>query len=125
MIPVCGKYELGILPFFPLAHGFLTGRYRRGEGAPAGSRLGINVKAGERRLTEANFDVIERLSDWVEERGMTLVELAFAWLLARPEVSSVIAGASRPEQVRQNAATVECRLTADDMAELGAILAGG
>ena len=66
VIPVCGKYGLGILPFFPLAHGFLTGRYRRGETAPADSRLGINVKAGERRLNESNFDLIERLSAWVE-----------------------------------------------------------
>ena len=124
VIPVCGKYGLGILPFFPLAHGFLTGRYRRGEAAPSDSRLGINVKAGERRLTEANFNVIEGLSAWVEERGITLVELAFAWLLARPEVSSVIAGASRPEQVRQNSASVKRRLSAEDMAELETILAG-
>ena len=124
VIPVCGKYGLGILPFFPLAHGFLTGRYRRGETAPSDSRLGINVKAGERRLTEANFSVIEGLSAWVDERGITLVELAFAWLLARPEVSSVIAGASRPEQIRQNAAAVKCRLSAEDMAELETILAG-
>ena len=124
VIPVCGKYNLGILPFFPLAHGFLTGRYRRGKAAPADSRLGINVKAGERRLTEANFDVIERLSAWVDERGLTLVALAFAWLLARPEVSSVIAGASRPEQVRQNAAAVDRRLTSTDMKELDGILAG-
>ena len=62
VIPVCGKYGLGILPFFPLAHGFLTGRYRRGESAPADSRLGINLTAGERRLTESNFDLIDRLS---------------------------------------------------------------
>ena len=124
VIPVCGKYNLGILPFFPLAHGFLTGRYRRGKAAPADSRLGINVKAGERRLTETNFDVIERLSAWVVERDLTLVELAFAWLLVRPEVSSVIAGASRPEQVRQNAAAVQRQLTSGDMAELDGILAG-
>ena len=123
VIPVCGNYGLGILPFFPLAHGFLTGRYRRGETAPADSRLGINLKAGERRLTESNFDLIEQLSVWVEERGFTLVELAFAWLLARPEVSSVIAGASRPEQICQNATTVELRLTPEDMSELDRIMA--
>ena len=123
VIPVCRKYGFGILPFFPLAHGFLTGRYRRDESAPADSRLGINLKAGERRLTESNFDLIERLSTWVEERGLTLVELAFAWLLARPEVSSVIAGASRPEQIRQNATTVERRLTPGDMSELDRIMA--
>ena len=122
VIPVCGKYGLGILPFFPLAHGFLTGRYRRGETAPEGSRLGINLKAGERRLTESNFDMLERLSAWVGERGHTLVELAFAWLLARPEVSSVIAGASRPEQIRQNATTVEWRLTSEDMSDLDRIM---
>ena len=124
VIPVCGKYNLGILPFFPLAHGFLTGRYRRGESVPGDSRLGINAKAGERRLTASNFDVIERLSAWVEERGITLVELAFAWLLACPEVSSVIAGASRPEQIFQNASTVQCLLTPEDMAELNTILSG-
>ena len=67
--------------------------------------------------------MIERLSAWVEERGLTLVELAFAWLLARPEVSSVIAGASRPEQIRQNATTVERSLSAADTEELDGIMA--
>ena len=122
VIPVCSRYGLGILPFFPLAHGLLTGRYSRGESAPLDSRLGKNRKAGERRLTESNFDLIDRITDWVEERGHTLLQLAFAWLLAHEDVSSVIAGASRPDQIHQNAASVDWQLTSEEMSELRLIL---
>jgi aryl-alcohol dehydrogenase-like predicted oxidoreductase len=76
-------------------------------------------------LTEEKFDALERLETFVAERGHTILELAFAWLLARPSVSSVIAGASRPEQVASNAETAGWRLTAEDMAEIDSLLAGG
>ncbi len=122
VMSVCGRYGLGVLPFFPLAHGLLTGRYSRGESAPLDSRLGINRKAGERRLTESNFDLVDRITDWVEERGHTLLQLAFAWLLAHEEVSSVIAGASHPDQIYQNAEAVGWQLTPEEMSELELIL---
>ena len=124
ILPACSNYGLGILPYFPLAHGFLTGKYRRGEDVPEGTRLALTPAAQGRRLTDSNFDVLEALGAFVGERGKTLVELAFAWLLAHPTVSSVIAGASNPEQVTQNAAAAEWVLTAKEMAELGRVLEG-
>ena len=122
VLPVCEHFGLGTLPYFPLAHGFLTGKYRRDEQVPEGTRLALTPAAQEKRLTDANFDVLEQLEVFVEKRSHTMVELAFAWLLARKSVGSVIAGASSPEQVRQNAAAAEWELTADEMDELSGIL---
>jgi aryl-alcohol dehydrogenase-like predicted oxidoreductase len=118
LLPFCDRYGVGVLPYFPLEHGLLTGKYRRGEKAPAGTRLAAN--AGP--LESANFDVIEGLDAFCKERGHTLLDLAFAWLLSRPSVSSVIAGATSAEQIRANAAAVDWELTERDLGEIDAIL---
>ncbi|MBI4310698.1 MAG: aldo/keto reductase [Chloroflexi bacterium] len=122
VVPCCRAYGLGILPFYPLASGFLTGKYKRGQAAPAGTRLAGSRQAAN-LLTNANFDVLEQLENFAAERGHSMVDLAFAWLLANPVVSSVIAGATKPEQVTENARTCEWRLTPDDMKALDPVLA--
>jgi aryl-alcohol dehydrogenase-like predicted oxidoreductase len=116
ILPACEKLGLGILPYFPLAHGFLTGKYRRGEPVPEGTRLALTPAAQGRRLTDENFEVLEKLEAFVKARGKTLVDLAFAWLLSRKAVSSVIAGASNAEQVAQNAAASGWVLNAEEVA---------
>jgi aryl-alcohol dehydrogenase-like predicted oxidoreductase len=122
LLPCCRRYKLGIIPYFPLASGFLTGKYKRGKQAPEGTRLAIQHKRAETILTAENFSVLEKLEDFVAERGHSLTELAFAWLLAHPEVSSVIAGVTRPEQIAANAKAADWRLSAEDMEELHGIL---
>lgn len=124
VLPACESYGLGILPYFPLAHGFLTGKYKRGEPVPEGTRLALTPNAQGKRLTDDNFDALDKLESFVRARGKNLVDLAFAWLLANGAVSSVIAGASNPEQVKQNASTVEWELSSDEMDELDDILNG-
>jgi aryl-alcohol dehydrogenase-like predicted oxidoreductase len=118
LLPAMQAYGLGLLPYFPLASGLLTGKYRRGAPPPAGARLGYMKGLADRYLTEANWPVVEGLEAFAAKRGRTLLELAFSWLLARPAVSSVIAGATRPEQVEQNVAAVGWALTAEDLAEV-------
>ena len=119
MIPFCEKYGIGILPYYPLENGFLTGKYRRGQPAPDGTRLSENDRGA---LTSDNFDILEGLEAFASERGHTILELAFAWLLASPMVSSVIAGATRPEQVQANSAAAGWALTTEDMEEVNSIL---
>ena len=119
MIPFCEKYNIGILPYYPLENGFLTGKYRRGQPAPDGARLSENDRG---TLTGRNFDILEKLEGFASERGHTILELAFAWLLASPTVSSVIAGATRPEQVEGNAASADWSLTDEDVEEVNTIL---
>ncbi|MBM3945533.1 MAG: aldo/keto reductase [SAR202 cluster bacterium] len=119
LIPFCDAYGVGILPYFPLANGLLTGKYKRGQAPPKGSRLEANDRG---LLTDKNFDIIEGLERFAQQRGHKLLELAFAWLLSRPSVSSVIAGATKPEQVTSNAASAEWELTPEDLAEIDAIL---
>jgi len=116
VLPAAEAYGLGILPYFPLANGLLSGKYRRGE-APAGSRL---THSRRYLLETADWDQLERFAAFASERGMTEIEVAFSWLASRPQVSSVIAGATRPEQVVQNARAVR-RLTAQDLAVLDEI----
>lgn len=121
LLPFCEAYGLGVLPYFPLANGFLTGKYRRGAPAPDGTRL----SGGDRGMfTDANFDLLERLEAFCAERGHTILELAFAWLLAKPAVSSVIAGATRPEQIVANAKSAAWTLTPDELAEANRIIDG-
>jgi aryl-alcohol dehydrogenase-like predicted oxidoreductase len=116
VLPAVQAMGLGLLPYFPLASGFLTGKYGRGE-LPAGARL-TNAPADRqgRILNEPNFDLLERWQDFATEHGHSMTELAFAWLLSQPAVSSVIAGATKPEQIDQNVASGTWRLTADEMA---------
>jgi aryl-alcohol dehydrogenase-like predicted oxidoreductase len=104
LVPACEKYGVGILPFFPLASGLLTGKYRRNEPLPEGTRLGNAAPMAQRILTERNWDVTEKLRDYAEARGHTLLELAIGWLASKPYVGSVIAGATKPEQVKANVA---------------------
>ena len=120
LLPFCQKYDVGVLPYYPLANGFLTGKYRRGENIPEGTRLGVNDRG---MFTEENFDLIEKLDSFSSKREKTVLDLAFAWLLARDEISSVIAGATSAEQVVSNAATAEFVLTKEEYNELSSILA--
>jgi aryl-alcohol dehydrogenase-like predicted oxidoreductase len=123
LLPYCDASGVGILPYFPLAGGFLTGKYRRGEPAPPGSR-GASSPGVQRYMTDAYYTLIERLTGWAEERGHTLGELAHAWLLAHPRVCSVISGVTSPEQVADHARAVDWRLGADDLAAVNALLDG-
>lgn len=123
VLPACERFGLGFLPFFPLASGLLSGKYKRGEAPPEGTRLAAWGPRGAQALNERNFDKVEKLTAWAEERGHTILELAFAWLLGHPVVSSVIAGATSPEQIRANAATAEWRLTRDEVEEVSKLVA--
>ena len=120
LLPLCERLGIGVLPYFPLASGLLTGKYRRGEPAPAGTRLAMRPE----RLTDEVFDQVEALEAFARERGHSLLELAFAWLLAQPAIASVIAGATKPEQVRANAAAAEWELDPQDVHALQALLDG-
>jgi len=122
VLPVSEEFGLGTLPYFPLAHGFLTGKYKRDAAVPEGTRLDLTPAAQDKRLTSENFDLLDQLEVFVEKRGHTLVELAFAWLLSRPTIGSVIAGASTPDQVKQNSAAAEWELSSEDQEELTEIL---
>ena len=119
--PCCEAYGVGIIPFFPLESGFLTGKYRRGEAPPEGARL-TGSPRGDDLLTDENFAILDQLENFAQQRGHTLLELAFAGLAAQPAVASVIAGATKPEQVIANAATAERTLSAEDRAALDEIL---
>jgi aryl-alcohol dehydrogenase-like predicted oxidoreductase len=122
VLPLCEKLGLAYLPYFPLASGLLTGKYNRGQAPPEGTRL---QRWGDRAggvLTEDNFDKVEALTSWAQAHGHTVLDLAFAWLLARPAVVSVIAGATKVEQVRANAATATWRLSPEQVAEVDALL---
>ncbi len=121
MIPFCNAHNIGILPFFPLAGGFLTGKYKRGEGAPAGSR-GESSPYVQAYMTDANFDKLEALEAWSTARGHTLGELAHAWLLAQPQVSSVISGATKLAHVQSNVKGADWALSAEELSEVNAIL---
>ena len=113
------RHGLGILPYFPLASGMLTGKYRRDAEPPAGTRLaGMPAERRERALTDKAFDVVERLEAFATERDHTLLELAMSWLAGLPQMTSVIAGATKPEQVRDNAAAVGWKLTDEERAEV-------
>ncbi len=118
MVPACAHLGLSIVPYSPLAGGFLTGKYVRGGAVPEGTRLARVERARVGRLTDANFDVLERYSAFASARGHTVGELAVSWLLAKAVVCSVIAGATRPEQVEANVRAGEWVLTPDEVREL-------
>jgi aryl-alcohol dehydrogenase-like predicted oxidoreductase len=120
LLPTCERLGIGFLPYFPLASGLLTGKYRRGEPPPEGTRLAERPE----RLTPEVFERIEALERYADERGVTVLEVAIGGLLAQPAVSSVIAGATKPEQVRTNAAAGEWQPTEQDLRELRALLEG-
>jgi aryl-alcohol dehydrogenase-like predicted oxidoreductase len=117
LLPTCERLGLGVLPYFPLASGLLTGKYRRGEQRPEGTRL----SAREEVFTDETFDRLEALEEFAKERGVTLLELAIAGLLAQPAIVSVIAGATKPEQVRANAEAARWEPTPEDVAVLNGL----
>jgi aryl-alcohol dehydrogenase-like predicted oxidoreductase len=123
MMPMLESYGLGLIPFRPLADGLLTGKYERGMPPPAGTRLATMARAAERNFTDENWVIVERLAGFAAERGHTLLELAFSWLACRPAVASVIAGATRPEQVEENVRAVAWALTPQEMQEIDALTA--
>jgi aryl-alcohol dehydrogenase-like predicted oxidoreductase len=120
VLPECESSAIAFVPYFPLANGLLTGKYRQGENAPAGSRL--DSARGERLLTEENLAVVERLIEFSASRGRTILELAFSWLLRRPAVASVIAGAVSAEQARGNAGAAGWQLTDEELNEIDSIV---
>jgi aryl-alcohol dehydrogenase-like predicted oxidoreductase len=117
VLQYCKEHGMAFLPFFPLASGLLTGKYRKGKGVPEGSRI---ADWFEGKISTADLDRIEGLIAFAETRGHTILDLAFSWLLAHPVVASVIAGATTPEQVRANVAAA-WRLTKQEMAEIDRI----
>ncbi len=121
VIPAGKAHGLGLLPFFPLASGLLTGKYQRSETPPEGTRL-ASAWMGSRYLTPANFDIVERLEPFARERNRSLLDLAFAWLLSHHNLPSVIAGATSAAQVEANVAAAGWRLSADEVAEVETLL---
>ncbi len=120
VLGACRRLGTGVLPYFPLASGMLTGRYRRGEKAPEGTRMSLDYF--RQFSTDADFDRVEKLEAWSAEHGRSITEVSLSWLASQPEVASVIAGASRPEQVAENAGATRTDLTAAEIAELGALV---
>lgn len=118
VLPASRHFGLGFLPYFPLASGFLTGKYERGTEPPAGTRMAQMSRIAEATLTEANFDRLEALVAFASERGHSVLELAMGWLASREAVTSVIAGATRPDQVKANVAAIEWKLSDEDLAEV-------
>ncbi|RYE30910.1 MAG: aldo/keto reductase [Hyphomicrobiales bacterium] len=123
LIPAIAHYGMGLLPYFPLANGALTGKYKRGAAMPEGARLSKLPQRADEIFSADNWRRIEGLTAFAEQRGHTLVELAFSWLAAQPVVSSVIAGATKPEQVAANVKAADWALTAEELAEIDKITA--
>lgn len=118
LVPAMQAYGIGLLPYYPLASGFLTGKYKRGAPMPEGARLTKGQRYADRYLTEANWTVLERLEAFCKDRGRTLLQLAFGWLAAQPLVSSVIAGATKTEQLDLNAKAVDWALAPQELAQV-------
>lgn len=118
MLPACAHLGISVVPYSPLAGGFLTGKYRRGAEPPANTRIGRVQRLRDARLTDENFDRVERYASFAGARGHTVGELAIAWLLSRPVVCSVIAGATSPAQVEANARAADWELAPAEVAEL-------
>lgn len=121
ILPACDYFGIGILPYFPLAGGFLTGKYQRGQDIPEGSR-GETSSYVQSYLVDKNFTILEQLSSFTKAHGHTMTELAHAWLLANPSVSSVISGATKVEHVQENAKGVAWVLSDEELAEVDRIL---
>ena len=124
LVPACLAAGVSVLPYFPLASGFLTGKYRRGEAAPEGTRFEMSPHLPSRFVSDAAWDRLERLEAFASARGHTLVDLAIGWLASQPHIGSIIAGASRGEQIAQNVAASDWRLDAAELAEIDEITLG-
>jgi aryl-alcohol dehydrogenase-like predicted oxidoreductase len=120
-LPMMQKYGLGLLPYFPLACGMLTGKYHRGGDLPEDARITKSQGLQERYFTDENWFVVERLEEFTAKRSHTLLDLAFSWLAARPTVASVIAGATKPEQVQMNVAAAGWKLDEEELAVIDKI----
>ena len=123
LVPCCQAHGLGVIPYSPLANGLLTGKYQKGQEAPKDSRLGMSNPMFKRVLDGANWERLSKLETFAKDRGHTLGELAIAWLLARPWLSSVIAGARKPEQVTANIAAATWKLKPDEVSAVDALTA--
>jgi aryl-alcohol dehydrogenase-like predicted oxidoreductase len=123
LIPAMQAHGLGLLPYFPLASGLLTGKYQRNAAKPQGARLTYMAQLADRYMTDANWIIVEKLAEFCARRGHTLTELAFSWLAARSTVASVIAGATKPEQLDENVKAADWQLTPEEMAEVDRITA--
>jgi aryl-alcohol dehydrogenase-like predicted oxidoreductase len=121
-LPIMREHGMGLLPYFPLASGLLTGKYKHDAPLPAGTRLARNPpRQADEFLNERNWRIVDALDAFVARHGHTLLELAMSWLASRPYIPSIIAGATRPEQVEQNIAAVGWALSAADLAEIDRI----
>ncbi len=121
VLPYCRAHQVGFVPYYPLAGGFLTGKYEQGKPAPAGSR-GATTRNVQEFMTEANYNRVNRLATWAKARGRGVNELAQAWLLAQPSVCSVISGATKAEQVVSNVKASDWQLAAEELKEVDAII---
>ncbi len=117
-VPACNAYGLSVLPYFPLASGFLTGKYRPGEPPPDNTRLKLWGQRGQQFMSERNFAVLEKLEPFAKGKDHSMLELAMGWLASQQHVASVIAGATSPEQVAQNVSAAEWRLTPEELTEI-------
>jgi aryl-alcohol dehydrogenase-like predicted oxidoreductase len=124
LMSVIDESGLGLLPYFPLASGLLTGKYRRGAPMPPGARLARNAGHAADFITDRSWRLIEELTAFSRRHGRSLIELAFGWLLSHPQVTSVIAGATSVEQVEQNVGAANWRLSAEMLAEVDRITQG-
>jgi aryl-alcohol dehydrogenase-like predicted oxidoreductase len=125
LLPAVRAHGLGVLPYFPLAGGMLTGKHRRDQAPAAGTRLAMVEHMANRYMSEANFDIVEKLSAFAERRGRSMLELAFGWLASQDNVTSVIAGAMTAEQVEQNAKACDWTLSPEELAEVDDITGHG
>jgi aryl-alcohol dehydrogenase-like predicted oxidoreductase len=121
LIPEIERSRMSLLPYFPLASGLLTGKYRHGESIPAGTRYARGTRFRDRYMNDENWRIVDRLTAFCEARGKTLLQLAFSWLLSRDALASVIAGATKPEQVEQNIEAAKWELTEQERAEVDRI----
>jgi aryl-alcohol dehydrogenase-like predicted oxidoreductase len=118
LVPACRHFNVGIVPYFPLASGFLTGKYQPAQPAPKGTRLATIQRLADQVLTEGNFAVLQRLEQFVKRCGHSLLDLAVSWLAAQPQVASVICGATSPAQVGENVVASSWKLTGEELSEV-------
>lgn len=121
LVPAANAYGVGILPYFPLANGLLTGKYQRNHAMPDGARMTERPTRAEEVLTDRNWTIAEKVADYAAARGHSLLEAAIGWLASQDHVPSVIAGATTAEQVSQNAAAADWRMTAEEIADINAL----
>lgn len=122
VLPACSRFNIGMLPYFPLASGLLTGKYTRGREAPPGTRLANFGERGKRALSDQNFDVVEKLTEYAAAYEKSILQLAMSWLASHPLIPSVIAGATTPAQVQANADAIAWQLSAQQIDEINEIL---